>query len=176
MASGTDSEALFCYILDHIEKHAILNWSEKNFIDFWKFLIVVNRRPRRNHKKRHKLNVLMTDGTTVIAYSDVFGRGTLHRLMILCCETLLVGSAPSDCSQDKKNPERSIAVFATKPLDDHPGWVSMARGELCAFRNGMIVFRSDRNGRRKSVEKIAVVPESIPITGTQENADREFES
>jgi len=141
---GTDSETLFCHILDHIEKHAICNWSEQHLINFWDFLVEVNRRPSKTQKKRNKLNVLMTDGATLIAYSDFFGNGTLHILTVPSCEMLKGGKALSDCSQDSRNPERSIAILATEPLDDDPGWVSMELGELCAFRNGVIVFRSGR--------------------------------
>jgi predicted glutamine amidotransferase len=138
---GTDSEKLFCSILDHVEKHAIRSWSEINLINFWDFLVEVNRRPSKNHKKRNKLNLLLTDGATLIAYSDLYGNGTLHILKTQSCEML---KALSDCSQDNGNTERYTVILATEPLDNDAGWKAMEQGELVAMRGGVIVFRSGR--------------------------------
>lgn len=134
---GTDSERLFCHILDHLESRRIRRWSEKDFLEFWNFLVAVNRRVSDNQKSRNKLNMLLTDGNTLIAYSDVFGRGTLHKLTI----SPQVEIDPA-CPQGDGIPGGSLTILTTKPLDDKPGWMSMQPGELCAVRSGVIVFSS----------------------------------
>jgi predicted glutamine amidotransferase len=146
---STDSERLFCSLLDHIDKDGIRSWSEKNLFGLRDFLLTTNRRPTRDEAKPNKINLLLSDGTTLICYNDSFGRGTLHRLMIPFCETLHVGNTLSDqANGDDRIPKRSLVVLATRPLDNDPGWVAMQSGELCALRDGQLVFSSGKAGTR----------------------------
>jgi glutamine amidotransferase len=142
---GTDSERLFCYILDYIEDRGICDWGEADLLDFWKFLIGHNRRTFNDEQKPSKLNMLLSDGETLIAYTDLYGRGTLHRLILRAHgEVLSCGSDPSDCLQLQKRAEKSIGVIATRPLLNDKRWVSMEPGEFCAFRNGVQVFSTGK--------------------------------
>jgi len=146
---NTDSEHLFCYILSFIEQRGICGWTEEDLFEFWKFLIGINRRPTKDQEKPNKLNLLLSDGETLISYSDFYGIGTLYRLMLrVHGEVLARGRKLSACSQIMGNNEESICIVATRPVSCDKLWVSMEPGELCAFRNGVQVFSSERAAAR----------------------------
>ena len=146
---GTDSEHLFCYILYFIEQRSICGWTEEDLIEFWKFLISINRRPTKDQGKPNKLNLLLSDGETLIAYTDFFGNGTLYRLMFG-----INGDVDSDeihtseCHELKDGTAKSICIVGTNPLGHHKRWVSTEPGELCAFRNGVQVFSTGKGALR----------------------------
>jgi glutamine amidotransferase len=145
---STDSERLFCYLLNYIEERCISGWTEEDFIDLWKILIGINRKSRDDDNTPNKLNMLLSDGKTLICYTDLYGRGTLHMLTLPAREEVLSdGSAPSACPQGNEMPENPMGIIATEPLDDDPGWVSMEPGELCAMRNGVQVFSTGKGGQ-----------------------------
>ncbi len=138
---STDSEYLFCHILNFIEQKGIGGWAEDDLFEFWKFLVAINRWPTKDEP--NKLNLLLTDGVTLLAYTDFFGLGGLHQLMLrVNGDAISGGRKLSACSQLKDNGEESIGVIATKPVSGDKLWVSMDPGELCAFRNGVQVFSS----------------------------------
>jgi glutamine amidotransferase len=140
-----DSEHLFCHILDYIAHSGISGWTEEDLLEFWKFLIAINRRPTRDETKPNKLNLLLSDGETLIAYTDFFGLGTLHQLMLrVHGEVLSCGRKLSACSQLKDNGEESIGIIATRPVSGDKLWLSMDPGELCALRNGVQVFSTGK--------------------------------
>jgi predicted glutamine amidotransferase len=142
-AGDTDSERLFCFILDFIERKGICGWTEEGLFEFWKFLIAINRRPTKD--KPHKLNLLLSDGETLISYSDFYGIGGLYRLMLRVHDGVLSGGRKlSPCSQLKDNDEESISIIATRPVSYDKLWVSMEPGELCAIRNGVQVFSTGK--------------------------------
>jgi len=140
---GTDSERLFCYLLNYIEERCISGWTEEDFIDLWKILIGINRRPTMDQERPNKLNMLLSDGETLISYTDLYGRGTLHMVTLPAREEVLSdGSVPGACPQGNEMPEKSIGIIATEPLDDDLGWEARQPGELCALRNGEVIFSS----------------------------------
>jgi glutamine amidotransferase len=139
----TDSEHLFCHILNFIEQRGIRDWSEEDLLEFWKFLIGINRWSTKD--KPNKLNLLLTDGETLISYSDFYGIGGLYRLMLrVHGEILARGRKLSACSQIMENNEESICIVATRPVSCDKLWVSMEPGELCALRNGVLIFSSGK--------------------------------
>lgn len=141
----TDSEHLFCHILNFIEQRNICGWTDDDLLDLWKLLISINRRPTKDQGKPNKLNLLLSDGETLIAYTDYYGNGTLYQLMKrVTGESLMVGKKLSACSQIKDNDEESICIVATNPVSPDKLWVSMEPGELCAMRNGEVIFSSGR--------------------------------
>lgn len=153
---STDSEPLFCAILDHVDKNGIRNWSDNDLFSLRELLLTVNRRPTKDPQKPSKINILLTDGQTLICYNDFFGRGTLHRLILARSGGLDAGSAGADNVQgDEEKSARSLVILATKPLNKDPGWVAMAHGELCAFRNGVMVFSgsAESTGIKKQSKK-----------------------
>jgi predicted glutamine amidotransferase len=68
--------------------------------------------------QRGKFNFLLSDGIHLIAY----GHDRLHFL------------------ETTGGPE-AVALVATEPLSDHPGWTSFAPGELRIYRSGALVER-----------------------------------
>lgn len=150
---NTDSEHLFCYILNFIEQRGICGWTEDDLLEFWKFLISINCRPTKDQKKPNKLNILLTDGETLIAYTDFYGNGSLYKLMLrVHGEVLSCGRKLSACPQLKDNDEESIGIFATRPVSGDKLWVSMEPGELCALRNGVAVFSPGKAARGRRLE------------------------
>jgi glutamine amidotransferase len=140
---STDSEYLFCHILNFIEKRNIGGWTEENLLEFWKFLISINRWSTKDETIPNKLNLLLSDGETLISYTDFYGIGTLYRLMLPVHSEVLVGGrklSPSESNKDTE--EESIYVVATRPVSGEKLWVSMESGQLCAIRNGVQVFSS----------------------------------
>ena len=150
---NTDSEHLFCFILNFIEQRGIGAWTEEDLFEFWKFLISINRWPTKAQTKPDKLNILLTDGETLIAYTDYYGQGTLHRLMLrVNGEVSSGGRKLSACSQTEVNDEESIGIIATMPVSGDKLWVSMEPGELCALRNGVVVFSTGKDARGHKLE------------------------
>jgi glutamine amidotransferase len=142
---STDSEHLFCHILDYIAQRGICGWTEEDLLAFWKFLISINRRPIKDQTKPNKLNILLSDGETLICYTDFFGLGTLYRLMLrVNGEVEWDESDTSECHELKDGTAKSIGIVATNPVNHDKRWVSMESGELCAFRNGVQVFSTWR--------------------------------
>ena len=140
---STDSEYLFCHILNFIDQRDIGGWTEDYLIEFWKFLVAINCWPTEDQEKPNKINLLITDGVTLLAYTDYFGNGTLHQLHLrLTSEAIASGRKISGCPQTKHNDEESICVVATRPISGDKLWVSVGPGELRAFRNGAQVFSS----------------------------------
>lgn len=139
----TDSEHLFCYILNFIEQRNVGGWTEDDLFELWKFLISINRWPTKDPKKPNKLNLLLTDGVTLIAYTDCYGNGTLYRLMLKVDEEVS-SSNTSSCLQPKDNNEKSVGIVATKPVSNDKRWEAMQSGELCAIRNGVQVFSTGK--------------------------------
>jgi predicted glutamine amidotransferase len=143
---NTDSEHLFCHLLDFIEQRGICGWTAEDLFEFWKFLISINRRPTKD--KPNKLNILLSDGETLICYTDFYGNGSLYRLMLrVNGEVLARGRKLSACSQLKDNDEEAIGIVATRPVSYDKLWVSMEPGELCALRNGVQVFSTRKSCR-----------------------------
>jgi glutamine amidotransferase len=139
----TDSEHIFCHILNFIEQRNICGWAEDDLFEFWKFLIGINRWSTKD--KPNKLNILLTDGETLIAYTDVYGMGTLYRLILrVHGEVLARRKKLSACSQIMENNEESIGIVATRPVSGDKLWISMEPGELCAIRNGVQVFSTGK--------------------------------
>jgi hypothetical protein len=114
-------------------------------LEFCKFLISINRRPTKDQTKPNKLNLLLSDGETLITHTDFYGIGTLYRLMLRVHGEVISGvSKPSACSQPKDNNEESIGIVATRPVSHDKLWVSVKPDELCALRNGVVVFSTGK--------------------------------
>jgi predicted glutamine amidotransferase len=145
----TDSERLFCLILKFIRERRTIDWNEDDFIEFWKFLVGINRMILKGQERPNKINLLLSDGETLIAYSDLYGRGVLHRLLLReYGESLADGNGSSEHHQINDGTAKSIGVVATKPVSGSKLWVSMEPGELCAMRNGVLVFSTGKAAAR----------------------------
>jgi predicted glutamine amidotransferase len=141
----TDSERLFCLILSFIKEKRTIEWNGDDLIEFRKFLVLINRMTGKDPRKPNKLNILLSDGETLIAYTDLYGSGRLHRLLLQeYGESLVDESDHSECRQFNDGCGKSIAVIATNPAPDDKRWITMEPGELCALRNGSVVFSSGK--------------------------------
>jgi glutamine amidotransferase len=139
----TDSELLFCHLLKLIQERRISGWIDEDFLELRGFFVALNRLCAKKGGKPNKLNVLLSDGETLIAYTDLYGRGTLHRLLLRKqVERLGVENISSECHSITDGSGKSLAVIATVPLPHNKRWVEMEAGELCAFRDGALVFSS----------------------------------
>jgi glutamine amidotransferase len=144
---STDSEYLFCHILNFIEQRNIGGWTEDDLFEFWKFVVAINRWPTKDQP--NKLNLLLSDGETLIAYTDFYGRGTLYQLMLrVNGEVHSDEIDTSECPELKDGTAKSIGIVATNPVSHDKLWVSMGPGELCAFRNGVQVFSTGKAAAR----------------------------
>jgi hypothetical protein len=86
-----------------------------------------------------------SDGETLIAYTDFYGIGTLYPLMLrVHGEVHSYEIDTSECHELKERTAKSIGIVATKPVGYDKRWVSMEPGELCAFRNGELVFSTEK--------------------------------
>ena len=138
----TDSERLFCYLLNFIRQRRTIEWNDDAFVELWRFLISINRLTGSKAPKRpNKMNILLSDGETLLAYTDLYARGTLHRLLLQEeGDVPSDGNNPSDCHRFKDGTAKSVAVIATTPLPHNKTWEPMEPGELCALREGQVVF------------------------------------
>ena len=123
---STDSEHLFCHLLNFIEQRDTGGWTEDHFSEFWKLLVSINCSLTKG--KSNKLNMLLSDDETLLAYADFFGNGTLCKLIL------------------RNSGEGSICVVATNPVSGDESWISIGHGALCAFRDGVQVFSSGKAG------------------------------
>ena len=139
----TDSELLFCHLLKFIGERRISDWTDEDFLELRGFLVALNRLCTKKGGKPNKLNVLLSDGETLIVYTDLYGRGTLHRLLLRKpAEELREEDRPSECHSITDGSGKFLAVIATVPLPHNKRWVEMEPGELCALRDGRLVFSS----------------------------------
>ena len=131
----TDSEYIFCYLLAEMERRGVDRWRREDF----EWL----------HGKLGELdglgtlNCLLSDGEYLFAYHDAGGYNGLHYVW-RAAPFPRVRLADEDFEvnlQELKEPGERGYVIATRPLTDEE-WLSFTPGELIAFKNGMIVYRS----------------------------------
>ncbi len=129
---GTDSEHIFCYLLN-------LMWDEKIFDIGNSFKWFLKR--FREINKSGKLNLILSDGKYLVCHHDLYGYKGLHFLRrktpfkkVRLLDEDWVVDFPS-----KKNPGISGYIIASKPLTDEK-WEKFEKGELKIFKDGEIVF------------------------------------
>lgn len=133
----TDSERVFCYLLNLIYERGIRNWNEKDFKWLSDILKELNR--------KGSLNLLFSDGKHLFAYHDANGYKSLHFLerkppygeIKLKDEDFVI-----DLSQEKSADTKGFIV-ATEPLTNEK-WEEFKPGELIIFRDGEILWSSER--------------------------------
>ncbi|MCD6380902.1 MAG: class II glutamine amidotransferase [Candidatus Odinarchaeota archaeon] len=131
---GTDSEYVFCHILDEIGERGIENWSEDDFRWLGEKFREING--------YGKFNCLMSDGEYLFAYHDINGYKGLHyvrREAPFPSIRLLDDDYRVDLSEEKDPSQRGYIV-ATHPLTDEE-WEKFSPGELIVFKDGDIVFK-----------------------------------
>ncbi len=125
----TDSEYIFCYILEAIEDRGIETWTEDDFNWLWKLLYRLN--------DRGKLNLVMSNGELLFAYFDKRGyKG-------LCFQPIQFTSHDDvePVSEESERTEIAGYIIVSLPVNDVQ-WFPFAFGELIVFREGRVVFAS----------------------------------
>jgi predicted glutamine amidotransferase len=109
----TDSECLFCHLLEKIGRRGNAEWYPSSFQRLQKELQAVN--------DLGKMNCIFSDGTHLFAYQDKKGYNRMYSI------AWQVG------------PSAVGIAIATKPLQDEP-WLKISPGQLMVWRDGMQVF------------------------------------
>ncbi len=131
----TDSEALFCHLLNRIKEEKIDFTDKNNFRWLSSELRVLN--------DYGSLNCLFSDGEYIFAYHD---ENSYKGLNYLKYKTpygpvnLLDDDYSIDLSEEKAPYQRGL-IITTNPLTDED-WESFRPGELRVLKNGETVFKS----------------------------------
>lgn len=134
---ATDSEHLFCYLLDNLAPFADgLDAPER-----WKWL----RERLVEVNQRGKLNCLLSDGRRLFCYHDTAGyKGLTFRKVHIRSEEV----RRFEDAEVQIDLEGSAAnygfVVATYPLS-RTGWQRFEPGELLVFENGSMAYSSHRS-------------------------------
>jgi predicted glutamine amidotransferase len=139
----TDSEHVFCHLLDEMARDARLLSNE----DQWHWLAAkfaaINA--------MGKFNCLMSDGDRLFAWHDVNGFKGLHfhgvRMRGHEIEHLEDPSMEMEIESEEHN--RGM-IIATRPLSD-VGWHAFQPGELQVIEEGRIVYSNLRSDARKEI-------------------------
>jgi predicted glutamine amidotransferase len=133
----TDSEFLFCYLLNCIAERRIIQWTEDDFNWFSSKLHEINSLGR--------VNCILSDGKLLFCYHDIAGyRGLtyVHRQQQYG-NIRLVDEDYEINLMEEKNSVQTGYIVASKPLTNE-NWCSFGPGELIVFRDGNIVHSSSR--------------------------------
>lgn len=133
----TDSEYAFCYILNCIEEEGIKQWGEEKFRWLWKIFKEVNN--------FGNFNCIFSDGEYLFCYHDKDGYNGfcfVKREAPFSKIRLEDEDFEIDLSKDK-DPSQKGFVIASKPLTNEK-WEDLNVGELIVFKDGDIVFSSNR--------------------------------
>ena len=131
----TDSEYIFCHLLDSIQKQKIINWSENEF----EWL----RQKFNQINKSGKLNCLMSNGEYLFCYHDIEGYNGLcfvqrkAPFQLIKLEDL---DWKIDLKEEKTTSQTGY-IIATKRLTDEK-WIEFKEGELIIFKNGKMIYSS----------------------------------
>ena len=131
----TDSEYIFCHLLDSIQKQKIINWNENEF----EWL----RQKFNQINKSGKLNCLMSNGEYLFCYHDIEGYNGLcfvqrkSPFQIIKLEDL---DWEIDLKEEKATSQTGY-IIATKRLTDEK-WIEFKEGELIIFKNGKMIYSS----------------------------------
>ena len=135
---GTDSEYIFCHLLESIQKKNIINWSENEFEWLRQKLNQIN--------EFGKLNCLVSNGEYLFCYHDIEGYNGFcfvqrkSPFQIIKLEDL---DWEIDL-REEKTPDQTGYIIATKPLTNEK-WIEFKEGELIVFKDGKMIYSSHRD-------------------------------
>lgn len=135
---STDSEHLFCHLMDelairdsHLASEANWQWLHGKFT-------TINRMGR--------LNCLLSDGQRLLCYRDATGwKGLAIRKVNLSDHQVRSFEDPTLRVELEGQSVNRGYVLATRPLSS-TGWHNLQPGELMVLEGGMIQFSSHRSG------------------------------
>ena len=140
----TDSEHMFCYLLDCYLNEEIRAfkepWGEWTYLWLNGFFNMINRihKPVPKFSDLNKLsnfnkvNCMLSDGKVLFCYKDSKSDNSL---------CFLKKKYPFEGPNDQELSSQAEGyIIASKKLTDEP-WEEIKRGELLAFQNGKLIFR-----------------------------------
>ncbi len=133
----TDSENVFCHLLEEVSERRIANWTKNDFDWLRNKLKEINA--------GGSLNCLFSDGEHLFCYADkdfskllFTHRAPPYKRIHLRDEDWGIDLA------EVKDPHEKGFIVATQALTDEQ-WQSFLPGELIVFRDGAMVYSSDRD-------------------------------
>lgn len=129
----TDSEHIFCYLMEKISAKNISVWNEDDFDWLHEQLLEIN--------ESGSLNCLMSDGEHLFCYRDKNGwrdlnyvfRKSPFEVVRLVDEDFEINLA------EEKRPTQRGFIVATDPLTNE-SWMKILKGNLMVFKDGDIVY------------------------------------
>jgi glutamine amidotransferase len=130
----TDSEYLFCYLLDEIARRPTLLDGDEAWRWLSEKLVALNR--------WGKLNCLLSDGRRLLCYHDARGYKGLHVREVYIRDNEIRRFEDAAVTIDLAGESVNHGfVVATRPLSSS-GWRSFHHGELLVFEQGNLRFSS----------------------------------
>jgi glutamine amidotransferase len=132
----TDSEHIFCHLLDQIAQRDSHMEGRSDFRWFYNVVSQINL--------HGKLNLMLSDGRHLFCYRDrVWSKGLNMRSMAVNQHKQRRLKDPTLKMNLSDPSHRQGIVVATRPLDDAP-WRPLRQGELIVVRQGRLEFSSSR--------------------------------
>nr|WP_232216869.1 class II glutamine amidotransferase [Methanohalobium evestigatum] len=130
---STDSENIFCYLLNCIEEHGIAQW------DFESFEWLSNKLNEIN--ENGKLNCIFSDSEYLFCYQD---NNLFNKLCYINRKppngTIRLSDNDLEIDLDEEKDDNQTGyVIATKKLTDE-NWIDFEPGELLVFKNGSLIY------------------------------------
>ena len=143
----TDSEHVFCYILDVIKKREITKWDPTDFEFLEKLLRDIN-------SSVNTFNCIFSDGTYLFCYSDenrhndglrFFRHDQTTGHVEMVADDFKLGSIEIESANigGLDEIDQTGYVIVTRALTDD-AWVEFSPGELIVFKDGEIIYPSSR--------------------------------
>ena len=133
---GTDTEYILCWLLDRLRRRGIRRLRDVDPTELTATMRQLNG--------LGTLNLLLADGTDLVAYSDAFGYRPLYWTEHRPPDALIRASDASVELRLGSNADlnRTAVVIASRPLSEGP-WTSLRPGTLLLARRGMVAWQSD---------------------------------
>ena len=134
----TDSEHLFCYILDQFNKEKRNFESKQSFRQIWDLFKHIN--------EFGVFNCLLSNGKYLFAYRDINGLRKLHWVYRKPPYTNieLKDRHYSIKIEDEDVDKQEGVIIATRPLTVGENWQEFDFGELKIFKDGVLLFSSEK--------------------------------
>lgn len=129
----TDSEHVFCHILNWLEERRVRKWTEDDFDQLWEKLLAIN--------ELGTFNCVFSDGDYLFCYHDKNEYNDLHfvqRKAPFGVVRLKDEDFEINLSHEK-DPSQKGFIVATRPLTSE-AWKRFQPGEFVVFKDGEIVF------------------------------------
>lgn len=133
----TDSEYVFCLLLDYINEKGIKRLNPNNFQLLEEKIKEIN--------KKGTLNCIFTDGEHLFCYHD---KNDYNGLYFIQRKTPYRKIVLKDLDweidlKEEKTPDQTGYIVATNPLTNEK-WIKFKKGELIVFKNGKMIYSTCR--------------------------------